>query len=150
MNMDDLPEQLEELFDRARALLDHQINRSRATLEKVNAEKASAQNALADLQAQCKEAKADLDRSREYLHRASTLAQLDREIEKARTELERLNHETAKAAKALEAVTKKRAEVEAQTVALENSARQATAERCRAQEMLEQVKTKVRSITLAA
>jgi len=140
MNMDDLPEQLEELFDRARALLDHQINRSRATLEKVNAEKASAQNALADLQAQCKEAKADLDRSREYLARASTLAALDREIEKDRAELAQLNAATAKEGAALEALVKQRTAAQAHVVALENDARQATAERCRAQEMIAQMR----------
>jgi chromosome segregation ATPase len=150
MSVDDIPDQLQELFDRARAGLDAQERKSRKAVDSLNVEKTGAAKALAELQAQCKEVKADLDRSREYLHRASTLAALDREIAKARTELEQLKAETEKEAKALETLVTQRTEAEAQVVALENSAREATAERCRAQEMMEQLKAKVRSITLPA
>ena len=75
-----------------------------------------------------------------------SLGSIQAEIKKARTELERLKGENAKATAALEALTKKRAETEARVVTLENDARAATAERCRAQDMMEQVKAKLRSI----
>jgi len=138
-SLDDLPDQLQALFDRARAGLDREIGKARTALDSLNAEKAVAANALAELNDQCKSVKADLDRSREYLGRASTLAQLDREIAKGRTELERLTVENAEQSKALEAVTKKRASEEAQVLALQNDARLATAERCRAQEIKAQI-----------
>jgi len=143
MNLDDLPEQLQELFDRARAGLDAQIAKGRTTVDSLNAEKAAVQNALTDLQAQLKQVQTDLDSARAHLDKASTARQLDSEIKKSRSELERLKGETAAEEKTLVVLTKKRVETEARVVALENSARLATAERCRAQEIIEQCKKRL-------
>ena len=146
MDVDDIPGQLEELFDCSRAALDAQVTKARKAVDSLNAEKIAAAKALAELRDQCIKAKADLDCYGEYLHRASTLAGLSSEIQKSRSELEQLNAETAKETKALEALVKKRKEIEARVVTLEADARQATAERCRAQEIIEQCKKKLEAV----
>ena len=150
MNLDEIPERLEELFDRSRAALDQQIAKARKVVDSLNVEKTAAAKALGELKDQITKARAELDAVRADLGRASTAVQLDREIKKSRSELERLKGETAEEEKTLAALTKKRTEAEARVIALENDARQATAERCRAQDMMEQVKAKLRSITLPA
>jgi len=143
MNVDDIPGQLEELFDRARDGLDAQITKASKVVTDLNAEKAVVTKALVELKDQYTKAKAELETTLADLDRASSLRGLNSEIKKARAELEQLNAATAKESKALEALTKKRGEAEARVVTLENSARAATAERCRAQEMLAEVKSKV-------
>ena len=140
MTLDDLPGQLEGLFDRARAGLNQQITKARTAVDSLNAEKAVAAKALADLKDQHEQAKADLNSAREYLHRASTLAGLNHEITAQRKALDALKHEKAELEKAVGALTKQRTALEPQVVALENSARQATAERCRAQEIVAQIR----------
>ena len=150
MNVDDIPGQLEELFDRARDGLAAQVTKARKVVADLNAEKAVASKALVELKDQCTKAKAELETTLADLDRASSLRGLNSEIKKARAELEQLNAATAKESKALEALTRKRVEAEARLVTLENDARAATAERCRAQEMMEQLKNRLRSITLAA
>src|SRR5262249_10968577 len=130
--------------------LDQQITKARKVVDSLSVEKTAAAKTLGELKDQITKARAELDAVRADLSRASTAVQLDREIKKSRSELERLKGETAEEEKPLGASTKKRAETEAQAVRLENDARQATAERCRAQEMMEQLKTRLRSITLPA
>ena len=143
MNLDEIPERLEELFDRSRAALDQQITKARKVVADLNAEKNATASFLADLKDQHSKVKAELDAALANLDRALSLGSIQAEIKKAGKELERLKSETAKESKALEVLVKKRTEAEARVVALENSARAATAERCRAQEMLQEVKAKV-------
>jgi chromosome segregation ATPase len=143
MNLDEIPERLEELFDRSRAALDAQITKARKAVDSLNAEKAATTKSLAELQDQHSKVKAELETTLANLDRASSLRGLDSEIKKSRKELEQLNAETAKETKALEALVKKRKETEVHVVALEERARAATAERCRAQDMLQEVKAKV-------
>src|SRR5262249_49242362 len=112
MNIDDIPRQLEELFDRSRAALDQQIAKARQVVGDLNAEKTGAAMTLAGLKDQIVKAKADLDAVLADLGQASNAVRLDREMAKARTELEQLKSETAKETKALETLTKQRREAE--------------------------------------
>jgi chromosome segregation ATPase len=143
MTLDEIPDQLQELFDRSRAGLDAQITKARKVVDALNVEKTGAAKALAELKDQITKGKADLDAVLADQHRASSLVQLDREIAKARPELERLKAEITEQSKALETLVKQRTAEEARVVALENDARQATAERCRAQEMMARMKTQL-------
>jgi len=146
MDVDDIPDQFEQLVDRARAALNREIEKAQKLVDNLTVEKTAAAKALAELKDQHGKAKAELETTLADLDRASSLRGLNSALAKARMELERLNSETAKETKALEVLVKKRTEVEARVVALEDNARAATAERCRAQEMLEQVKIKLRSV----
>jgi chromosome segregation ATPase len=143
MNADEIPRQLEELFDRARATLDAQITKARTAVDSLNAEKAVAERLLGELRAEHKQVQTDLKSARAYLHRGSTLASLDGEITSQRKALDALKHEKAELEKAVGALTLKRTEVEARVVALENDARLATAERARAQEMIAGIKNQL-------
>ena len=143
MNVDDIPGQLEQLFDRARAAFDAQITSARKVVADLNADKAVASQALAELKDQCTKAKVELDAVRANLDRASTAVALDREIKKSRSELERLKGETAEEEKILAILVKKRTQEEARTAALEVAAREAVTQRTRSQEMVEQLKIKL-------
>jgi len=143
MNLDDLPDQLQELFDRARAGLNAQITKARTAVDSLNAEKAVAVRQLGELRAEHKQVQSDLNSAREYLHRGSTLAGLDREITAQRKALDALKHEKAELEKAVGALTLKRTEAEAHVVTLQNDARLATAERARAQEMMVRIKNQL-------
>jgi len=143
MSIDDLPDQLEAVLDRARATLEQQISKTRKVVDALNAEKAIAAKALGELKEQCTKAKAELETTLADLDRASSLRGLNNEIKKSRKELEQLNAETAKETKALEALVKKRKEDEVRVLRLEDDARQATSERCAAQEMLGRIKTQL-------
>ena len=143
MDVDDIPGQLEELFDRSRAALDAQVTKARKAVDGLNAEKAAAAETLAELKDQITKARTELDSVRANLDRASNLRALNGELTKARAELEQLKDKTAKESTALEALTKQRTAAEARVVTLENDARQATAERCRAQEMMARIRQQV-------
>jgi hypothetical protein len=58
MDVDDIPQQLEELFDRSRAALDAQVTKARKAVDSLNVEKTSAAKALAELKDQYSQAKA--------------------------------------------------------------------------------------------
>ena len=70
MTLDRFPDELEEFVERVNVALHGEITSAKSIVARANAEKASIANALADLQRQIAEVQADLDRSREYLHRA--------------------------------------------------------------------------------
>jgi chromosome segregation ATPase len=142
MSIDEIPGQLQELFDRSRAALDAQITKARKVVDNLNVEKTGAAKALADLKDEIVKAKAELDGVRADLGRTSNAVRLDRETAKARTELDRLTAENAEA-KALEARLKQCAEADTKLVTLQNDARLATAERCRAQETIQEIKNKL-------
>jgi chromosome segregation ATPase len=146
MTLDDIPDQLQEIFDCARAALDQQITQARKVVDNLNAEKTGAAKALAELNDQITKGKADLEVVLADQHRASSLVHLDREITKARPELERLKAEIAEQSKALEALVKQRTEAETKLATLQNDARLATAERCRAQEMVVQIRKRLEAL----
>ena len=143
MNLDDLPDQLEELFDRARAGLDQQIGKARTAVDSLNAEKAVAVQQLSELREEYKRTEAELETARAHLNKASTARQLDGAVAKARAELEKLNDETAAEQKALKALTKQRKAEEARVSALADEARTLTAQRVHAQETIERIKSKM-------
>jgi chromosome segregation ATPase len=143
MNVEEIPRQLQELFDRSRAVLDAQITKARKVVNDLNAEKTGAAKALADLKDQITKAKVDLDAVVADLDRASNARRSDHELAKACAESERLTAENAKVATALEARLKQCAEADTKLVTLQNDARLATAERCRAQEMVAQIRSRL-------
>jgi chromosome segregation ATPase len=144
-SLDDIPDQFQQLVDRARAALDAQVTKARKIVDSLNAEKTAAVKSLGELKLQIEKAEAELEAVRADLGRTSSAVRLDREIAKSRKESEQLTVENAEAAKALEARLKQCAEAEARVVALEIAARQATAERCRAQEIIEAIKRQLQS-----
>jgi chromosome segregation ATPase len=101
-------------LERARAVLNREIERARATLNAVNAETAAERAALADLGDQHKQAQKQLKAVRSDLDRASSLVGLNHDIAEARKRLEKLNVEEEKAAKSIEGLNKQRTDVERQ------------------------------------
>jgi len=120
MNFDELPDQLEAFFDRARAVLDREISKARNAVAALNSEKATTQATLWQLRDQHRQAKTQLDAMLADLNRASGLVGLTSEIAEARKTLQKLKAETAEATTALEAVNKQRADGERQLVAVTN------------------------------
>jgi chromosome segregation ATPase len=139
---DDIPGQLQELFDRSRAALDQQITKARKLVDSLTAEKTSAAEELAKLKDEIVKAKATLEVILADQQRASKLVHLDREIKKARPELERLKAEITEQSNSLEALVKQRTEAEAHVATLQQDARLASAERARAQETLQEIRNK--------
>jgi chromosome segregation ATPase len=141
--MDEIPRQLQDLFDRARADLHAQTTQARKVVDNLNAEKTGVANVLADLQAQLKQVQADLGRSRKYLDRASSLAGLDSQIEKARGELERLKQQKAEETKALEKLSKEGSECQAKVNALNAEVGPLVEQRAYSQEVMAKLKHQI-------
>jgi chromosome segregation ATPase len=95
MSIDELPNRLGEFVELARAALSREITAAKNIVAAANAERSAAQNALANLEGQCKQAKAQLDEIDNELQRASTLAGITREIAAASKKLKALQAETA-------------------------------------------------------
>jgi chromosome segregation ATPase len=112
MRIDDLADEHERFLDRARGVLGWEIEKAKKTAVALNAEKATAQAALTELQNQQKVAEGQLKEVLSNLDRASTLAKLDHDITEAKKQLEKLNADTAKATTALEAVLKQHKDAE--------------------------------------
>jgi chromosome segregation ATPase len=143
MQLDELPDQFEAFVECARTTLDQEITRSRATLERANAEKTAAANALADLQSQCREAQSQLTAVTKELQRSTALHGVGYEIEKANAELARLKAETAKETKALEALSKERTECQAKVNALNSEVGPLVAQRAYSQEVMAKLKHQI-------
>jgi len=143
MNVDDILQQLEELFDRARAALEQQVSTAHKAVASLNQEKAAATKAVTELQAQHGKAHAELNAAMNNLDRVLSLGAIQAEIKKAGKELEQLKSEATKELKTLEVLVKKRTQEEARVAALEVAAREATAKRCRAQDLVKQIKTQL-------
>ena len=143
MDIDDAPGQLEEFFDRCRTVLNAQIARARKVVGDLNAEKAAATKAVAELKTQHSTAEAELKTTLADLDRASSLRGLNNEIKKARAELEQLNAATAKESEALAVLVKKRTQEEGRVAALEVAAREAVNQRARSQDLIQQLKAKL-------
>ena len=141
--MNDIPDQLEALFDRARAGLDAQITKARQAVDSLNAEKTVAANALAELNGQCKSAKADLDAVLSGLGRASSLAGLNTEISAARKTLEALKTKIEQETKVLEKLSKEHRELEAQLNAQRGEVTQLVAQRAYSQEVMAKLRQQV-------
>jgi seryl-tRNA synthetase len=144
----DLPDQLEAVLERARTTFDREIDKSRKVVDNLNAEKAAAQTAIAELQAQRKSAQTQLDVALSNLHRGLNLATLDSETAKARKELERLKAETAQATKALEALAKQRTQAEVQLIDLGNEARRMVAIRVEGETVMADLRAKLAQVQI--
>jgi chromosome segregation ATPase len=118
MRLDELAPGLEVFLERARVALSGEITAAKKIVAAANAEKNSAQTALAALQAQCKFVQDQLDAVNNELERKLTLAGLNREIAAASKKLKALETEIAEAEKAVAALNKQRAEADSRLVAL--------------------------------
>ena len=147
MNVADILGQFEQLVDRSRAALEQQVSKTQKLVDNLTVEKTAVAKALAELQAQHGKAKSELAAAMNNLDRVLSLGSIQAESKKAGAELERLQGEVAKETKALEVLVKKQKAAEARVVTLENDARAATAERCRAQEMMARIRQQVESLS---
>jgi chromosome segregation ATPase len=148
MTLDEIPDQLQELFDRSRAVLDAQITKARKVVDNLNAEKTGAAKALADLKDQCRQTQANLDTVLASLNRASGLAGLDYEIDQARKILAGLDREKAEASKSLEASKKQLSDAETRFNALQTETQTLVAQRCDSQAIMENIRAQLRSMQL--
>jgi chromosome segregation ATPase len=147
MSLDRLPEEFEEWVSRARAALSRDIERARETVERANAERSSASAALSALQAQCKSAQDQLERTTRELPRIGALVAVGHDIEKAREELRRVKSETAETAKALELLQKERSDAEAKLGGLGDDVRRLVAVRTESETVMANIRSKVNSVT---
>jgi len=148
MNTERLTQEFEGVLDRARAAIDQEITRARKVIAAADAEKTSAQSTLADLQTQLALTKDQLKLTRSELQHSNGLAGVGHDIEKARSELQRLKAETEEVAKALEKATKELTAREAQVVALGNEAQRMIAIRVEGEAAMAEMRSKLAQVTL--
>ena len=139
--LDELPEQCDAFVERVRAVFHQEIGKARATVKALNAEKAAAQTAIAELRDQHTQAQSQLDAVMKDLGRGTTRVGLDREIAAARKTLEALKAEIEEATTALEALNKQRSGAERQVVAAQNDMQSLRAERAEAAAEITRVKS---------
>jgi chromosome segregation ATPase len=143
MTLDRFPDELEDFVSRINAALHGEITSARAIVERANAEKTAAANALANLQAQCKSAQDQLELTTREFDRFSELVGVGHDIEKARKELARLKAETEKEVKALAALSKERSECQAKVNALAGEVGPLVAQRAYSQEVMAKLKHQI-------
>jgi chromosome segregation ATPase len=143
--IDDLPDEFEAFLDRARTVFGREMEKARKSLAVLNAQAATAQTTLSDLQARRNSAQKQLDSLNAYLDRASTLAGLDQEIAGERKTLDALKAEIEKASAARATAEKQRTEAEAQLSALVTEARSYRAERADAEATMGNIRALVKS-----
>jgi chromosome segregation ATPase len=143
MSLDGLPDQFKEFVERARAALGQEVTAAKNIIAAANAEKASAQAALSDLQAQCKAAQDQLKLTTSEFDRVAALVGVGRDIEKARKELARVKAETTKAEKTLETRVKQTAEADARLVALGNEANRMLGIRAEAETVMSKIRSQL-------
>jgi predicted nucleic acid-binding Zn-ribbon protein len=141
MIFDELPERFDAFLERARVVFYQESEKARATVKALNAEKAAAQTAIAELRDQHAQAQSQLDAVMKDLDRGTTLAGLNREIAAASKKLKSLEAETAEAEKALEALNKQRSGAERQVIAAQNDMQSLRAERAEATAEIARVKS---------
>jgi predicted nucleic acid-binding Zn-ribbon protein len=110
MGIDELPQQFDALVEAARVALHHEIGNAKNIVAAANAEKASVQSALSNLQAQIRRAQSELAAVTRELQRSTVLHGVGGAITKAREELERLKAETEAEREALVALKKEQTE----------------------------------------
>jgi chromosome segregation ATPase len=148
VNIDQLPQQLEAFLENARAALDQQIGAAKHAVTALNAERTSTQNALADLQAQCKSAQAQLEFTTSEFHKIAAVVGVGHDLKKARAELERVRNETAEATKALEKLAKEIAARQAQIVALGNEVQRLVQVRTESEAVMANLRNQLRSVQI--
>jgi chromosome segregation ATPase len=112
MRIDDLPNLLETFLDRARGVLAQDIEKTNRTLMKLNAQKITAQTALAELENSRGLAQTQLAAVRFDLQRGSELVSLNHEIAEARKTLGELKADIAREHAARDGAVKQRGEAE--------------------------------------
>jgi chromosome segregation ATPase len=148
MTLDELPNRLGEFVELARAALSREITAAKNIATAAKAETATAQNALAELRDQHKQAQSQLDAVMKDLQRFSDLAAVGHDIDKARKELARLKAETAKTEKALEARLKQCTEADSRLVGLNLEANRMIAIRTEGEAVMADIKAKLNQVQL--
>jgi chromosome segregation ATPase len=118
MTIDDLPDQLEAFLERARAVLNREIEKARKGVTALNGEKAKIKAELGQLGDQRKQAQTQLDAVLADLNRASGLVGLNHEIAEARKTLDALNAQKAEATKIIEGLAKERTQADHELTAM--------------------------------
>jgi chromosome segregation ATPase len=148
MRIEDLPEGLEAFVDRARSVLNQEIDKAHKALDALNVEKATTQAALSELQDQREAAQKQLKTVLSNLDRGSTLAGLNSEIAEARKTLEALKVETEQTSTALTTLIKQRSDAQQQLDAVTNETQRLRAEQAEATSEIGHLRTLLKSVDL--
>jgi chromosome segregation ATPase len=129
MQIDDLPDEFEAFVDRARTVFGREMEKARKALDELNAQAATAQTTLSEVQTQIEFARNQLNNLHAYSTRASTLARLDQKIAVDREATEKLTAEKTALETSIAALEKQRTKLEAEVAGLADDARMYRAER---------------------
>jgi chromosome segregation ATPase len=148
MSLDALPEEFEQLVDRARSALDREITAAKNIVAAAVVERDAAQAALGELQAQREAAKKQLDALNDELGRRITLAGVNREVTAARKALAALQAETAETTTALGALKEQRKQLESKLVALNLEANRMIAIRTEGEAVMAGLRAKLAQVEI--
>jgi chromosome segregation ATPase len=148
MSLDGLPQQFAEFVERASAALSREVTAAKNIAAAAKAETASAQAALSNLQAQTKSTQDQLAAVTNDLQRLSDLVGIGHNIVKARAELKRVEAESAKAAKTLEARLKQISEADSRLVGLNLEANRMIAIRTEGEAVMAKLRSQLAQVPL--
>jgi predicted nucleic acid-binding Zn-ribbon protein len=114
MSIDELPDQLEAFLERARAVLNREIEKARAAVNALKSEEGTTRATIVELGDQRERGQKQLNTVLSNLHRGSTLVGLNHEIAEAHKTLAALKVETTEAGKAVEVLNKQRSDAKHQ------------------------------------
>jgi chromosome segregation ATPase len=140
--LDELSGQFSAFVDRAREVLYWEMENAKKAVAASNAEKSSAQAALAELRDQHKLARSQLNATNAQLGKASDLLSLKYEIAEKRKALEALKADIEKRTAALAAVEKQVADAERKLIAVTNDVAGLTAVRARNEDLIREQRAK--------
>jgi predicted nucleic acid-binding Zn-ribbon protein len=127
--LDELPAQLEVVLDRARGILNAEVEKARKSLAALNAEKTAAAKAVADLKEQRDQTQKQLNSALAHLDKTTTLAALNREVGAAKQTLATLEADIEMATSAKATAEKERVAAERQLAGLRTEAQDYRLER---------------------
>jgi chromosome segregation ATPase len=146
MRLEDLSDELETFTDRARGVLQWEIERAKKAVAALNTEKAATEKSLAELKGEHEEVQTQLKAALSNLDRGTTLAKVDHEIGEARKTLEKLKADTTKAETALEATEKQCKAAELQLMAANDGMKHIREERSAAVAELDRIRTLFKNV----
>jgi predicted nucleic acid-binding Zn-ribbon protein len=109
---DDLPDQIEALADRVRSVFGREMEKGRKAVDELNAQAATAQTTLSEVQTQLKQGRADLKATLAHQGKAADLVALRYETAEKQKTLDALNARIEKATTAAADAEKQLSEVE--------------------------------------
>jgi chromosome segregation ATPase len=137
---DELPDQIEALADRVRSVFGREMEKARKALAALKADEATTQRTLSEVQAQLKQAQANLKATNAHQGKASDLVSLRYETAEKQKTLDALNARIEKATTAAADVEKKLSDVERKLTEETEKLAQVRAERADAEGSIAHVK----------